>query len=174
MENTTKVRIYYDETHKSKKTNSDVRISIDYISHTEIDREKAIGIKNTFKKYMSVFNCDRKDIIDIINKIRELTEDLSEYKLEVSLKKNNYWEFAKYERGRSESCGVYKEDWDDYIGVIDSYNGIDVRYKVDRSHLYDISDIKLIHDTLFEYYEKVMKLNNMQKEKIKEYKNKQS
>ena len=114
MENTTKVRIYYDETHKSKKTNSDIRISVDYFSHTEVDRETSIRIRNEFKKYMSTFNCDKKDIIDIITKIRELTEDLSEYKLEVSLKKNNYWEFAKYERGRRESCGVYKKDWDDY------------------------------------------------------------
>lgn len=169
MEKNTKLKLYYDEEHKSKKNNSSVRIFVDYFSHTEIDLETATRIRNSFKSYMSKFNCDTKDIIDIISKVRDLTEDLDEHKLEVRIEKENYREFASYERGRSETCGVWKKDWDDYIGVIDTYRGIDVQYKVDRFHVCNASNVKTISDTLFEYYEKVMKLNNMTKEKPKVY-----
>ena len=169
MEKNTKLKLYYDEEHKSKKNNSSVRIFVDYFSHTEIDLETASRIRNSFKSYMSKFNCDRKDIIDIISKVRDLTENLDEYKLEVRIEKENYREFASYERGRSETCGVFEKNWDDYIGVIDTYRGIDVQYKVDRFHVYNASNVKTISDTLFKYYEKVIKLNNMTKEKQKVY-----
>ena len=169
MENTTKLKLYYNETHKSKKNNSKTNIYVDYFSHTEIEIERCAIIRAEFKEYMSEFDCDSCDIIDIINKVRELTEDLEEKNLEVKVQKGEYCETARYVDGYRDSSSITSRDWDDIIEVTDTYRGTKVEFKKDRYHLHDTVDSEEIHNILFEYYQKVIKLNNLKKEKAKVY-----
>ena len=98
-----------------------------------------------------------------LNKMREMTDPLSEIRLDVSISREGSGEYVYYKNGLVETCGAYKEIWDDSIVVFTDKKGVDVRFKKEGFYLTSKEQKDTINKELDSLYDVVITLGNMTK-----------
>ena len=161
------LRISISKNFKNNKEENEfgIILKVEYNGKIE-SAENYSFIKNNLKTYLNNLDEDNINIIEIVRNIREITEDLDEVKLDVNVGRGESGEYAYYKKGSVDSCGAYKEIWDDSIVVFNNKMGVDIKYKKDGFHLNSQADADLINEELQGLYNTVITLNNMKKEKV--------
>ncbi len=140
-------------------------LSIHYCSKDLFTHDERSKYVKAFKDYISTeYDYTVNDVVDIVTKVRKITESLKESELKVSIKKENYSEYVEYKNGYLENCGVFSHVWDDEIYVTSTYNGVDIRFKKYQFSLSNQEKILEINKILEDYYNKVIELTSMIKD----------
>ena len=143
-------------------------VRVEYSSKTIVSQEEYDSICRKTEGYLiGGFDIDKDSIVDIVRKIREITQNVEENMLEVSIRKHDYNEYVKYVDGYIDSCEIYKEHFHDMIRVYCDVCGTDVRFM--KNHLYLNTDytIGLMNKQLKEFYLKVYDLYQLTKDNNK-------
>ena len=116
-------------------------LSIHYCSKDLLTHDERSKYVKAFKNYISTeYDYAVNDVVDIVTKVRKITESLKESELKVSIKKENY----SY--------------------VTSTYNGVDIRFKKYQFSLNNQEKILEINKILENYYNKVIELTSMIKD----------
>lgn len=142
-------------------------IGIEYSSKKTIDKENSSVLNKELKNFVSQLSSN-SSIIDIVKNIRDITSDLEEGRLNVTIGRVDSGEYVYYKNGLVESCGAYREKFDDNIYVYCNTDGIDIKYKKDGVYLNSEKQIVKINKELYDLYNIVLVLNNMIKQNDKE------
>ncbi|MEE3343099.1 MAG: hypothetical protein VZS44_03315 [Bacilli bacterium] len=173
------IRLFYNKTYPDKNKNSeqDTNVEIEYLSRDKFDIDYCLNVRGEILKYLkNEYDSNRDDIIDIINKIRDITEGIIEKELKVSIKKENYEgngiqyrEWVSYKNGFFSSAGSNKRYWDDEIEVRANSQGINITYN-EKHFGFNYEKIDYVKERLKPLYVKVMTLCSMtnEEEKYKE------
>ena len=154
------INTYYSE--KESVTGTTVRI--DYSGVTSLDLDYRTNIKNALKAYVNTEIDTNTNILDLISRIREITEDLEERKLMINVNRYGSGEYVDYRKGTASECGAYKEVYDNETSVYISKECVDIRLRRDDVFLKSVDDINYLNQELNELYNIVLSLNNMTKE----------
>lgn len=156
--------LWYSETSKEENLSDRTTIKVDYLSKTRIDYNEKNKLQNEFSNYIkNNYDIATDDVVDVVSSIRQITKNLEERRLRVSIEKYNYGEEVYYQDGLAYSCKIFKIVWDDEISVTSSHKGIEVNYKKMNFRLDDNSKVDYINSELGTFYKKVIMLNNMTK-----------
>lgn len=146
-------------------------VRIEYSSKTELESDDHHKYFIGLKDYFNTLNGDNINIINIVRDIRDLTNNLEEKKFNVIITRGERGEYVYYKNGYVESCGAYKDVWDDEIYVYSDQKGVDIRFKKEGFHLNDVKQVADLNKELSELYGTVITLNNMIKPQEKVEKN---
>ncbi len=137
-------------------------VDVEYSSKTKINAAERLYFCTELNNYMDAISSNKiGNIVDIVSKIREITNSLEERRLVVRISKTYSGEYAYYKNGHIESCGAYEEVWDGEFLVFVDEKGTEVKFKKDRFCLDSEEKVTLINQKLSSFYKTVIALNTM-------------
>ena len=160
------ISLHKDISFKGGRDN-EAHLEVEYSSKYGYDCETCKLIEGEISNYLyNEFDFKTNNIVDIVNKIREITKDFPEEKLKVSINRPNYVcrkEWVEYIGGYLESVGAYEKIWDDVTCVRADYRGVSVTFTNDQMSLDRLKTKKDINKILSPFYDKVIALSSMTK-----------
>lgn len=147
-----------DENKRKKRENI---FSVEYYYMEDLSDDKLTEYWNNFEKQMNKYH--GSDIVELTKIVKETLAGINEYNLIINIYNANMRQEVEYREGYLDSCSFhYKDNWNDYITVSETYKGISIDYHTDK-YLTNNKDAQLIKCMLSICFNGILALKQMNK-----------